>query len=267
MPFSKLLLTFATLIAAIPVMAAEPHVAPYATVDPAISFPDPARATRKKGAFIAPADLNLVGPGMTKGQLYTLLDVPHFHEGLFGSRRWNYILNFYSGTGRDYMQCQYQIQFDKHARVSGAYWRGQRCADLFAALLARPVPLTVAAAPAPVPVAEVAAKSYQVTFDFDQSDIRPDDEKVLASVAAELRQHLYRKIVVTGFADTTGSADYNDALGARRASNVSLALRKLLEADSGIQIYSRSGRDLAVQTGDQVREERNRRVSIDLIEG
>ena len=63
------------------------------------NFPNPEDAARKGGAFVAPEAVLRVTPGMTKSQVYTLLDVPHFSEGLFGERTWDYILNFYTGAG------------------------------------------------------------------------------------------------------------------------------------------------------------------------
>jgi len=106
-------------------------------VDDSIVFPAVDRASRKAGVFVAPRNIAMVTPGMTKQQIYPLLDVPHFHEGLFGVRRWNYILNFYTGNGDEFRGCQYQIQFDRNARVERTYFKEQECAGLLEQRLAR----------------------------------------------------------------------------------------------------------------------------------
>ncbi|MDE8650208.1 outer membrane protein assembly factor BamE [Novosphingobium album (ex Liu et al. 2023)] len=113
--------------------------------DSAAVFPDPTHATRKAGAFVPPRNVAMVVAGLTKQQVYTLLDVPHFHEGLFGVRRWNYILNFYTGSGNDHRSCQYQIRFDAKARVEAAYFHDQSCADLLASTFRAPAKAVTAA--------------------------------------------------------------------------------------------------------------------------
>lgn len=101
-------------------------------VDSAIEFPDPQRhAFPKTGLFVDPRNVALVAPGMTKREVYALLPPPHFGEGLLWVRRWNYVLNFYTGTESTYMKCQYQIRYDRHGRVTGTWFREQTCSDLF----------------------------------------------------------------------------------------------------------------------------------------
>ena len=104
-------------------------------VDATRAFPDAARATVREGQPVPPQTVAMVVPGMTKRQIYPLLGPPHFSEGLFGVRRWNYVLHFYTGSGTEQVSCQYQIGFDAKARVSGAWFRDQACADLFARAL------------------------------------------------------------------------------------------------------------------------------------
>ena len=100
-----------------------------AVVDPDRNWPDPARAVRDEGVFVSPAHVLRVLPGLSKSQIYTLLDVPHYREGLFGERKWDYLLNFYERPGTNVVQCQFQIHFTR-GKADGVYWRDQRCADL-----------------------------------------------------------------------------------------------------------------------------------------
>ena len=60
-----------------------------------------------------------------------------------------------------------------------------------------------------------------VYYAYDQSDITPESRKVIEANAEYLRQHPKVKVVVEGNADERGSAEYNVALGQRRADGVS----------------------------------------------
>lgn len=112
-------------------------------VSDAMTFPDVERATRKEGVFVSAHNIGMVTPGMTKEQVYALIGVPHFHEGLFGVRRWNYILNLYTGEGDKYVACQYQIRFDRKARVERTWFRESTCVNILEQHLAVDMPKTV----------------------------------------------------------------------------------------------------------------------------
>ena len=133
----------------------------HAMVDAAVVFPEVNQATRREGAFVSPHHVLMVTDGMTKKQIYTLLDLPHFTEGMFGVKRWNYILNFYTGQNSEYKSCQYQIQFDQKYRVSGTYWRDAECASLVERLLANADPVVKKA----VTVSEPLKYHVQIRFD------------------------------------------------------------------------------------------------------
>ncbi len=97
--------------------------------------------------------------------------------------------------------------------------------------------VTVAAAPAPAPTttaptltpAEMLARQVQdIHFDYDKSDIRPEDQSILQANATALKTifSMDNSFVVTieGHADERGSAEYNIGLGDRRAAAVRDAL-------------------------------------------
>ena len=69
----------------------------------------------------------------------------------------------------------------------------------------------------------------RVHFDFDRSDVRPDDAAVLEEKLAVLQRNPELQIQVTGHCDERGSDEYNFALGNRRA----LAAKRYL-TDRGI---------------------------------
>ena len=69
----------------------------------------------------------------------------------------------------------------------------------------------------------------RVHFEFDRSDVRPDDAAVLEEKLAVLQRNPDLQIQVTGHCDERGSDEYNFALGNRRA----LAAKRYL-TDRGI---------------------------------
>ncbi|MGM3371835.1 outer membrane protein assembly factor BamE, partial [Escherichia coli] len=68
----------------------------------AVHFPEASKASLKEGIYPDVADLRRFAPGMSKRQLYTLLGTPHFNEGMWGVREWNYLFNFRTAQGAEY---------------------------------------------------------------------------------------------------------------------------------------------------------------------
>jgi len=87
------------------------------------------------------------------------------------------------------------------------------------------VRITVAAAPLPARPEERQAtldelfreNVFDIYFDYDKADIRPDARDSLARTAEFLRTHADIRIVIEGHCDERGSTEYNIALGQRRA--------------------------------------------------
>jgi peptidoglycan-associated lipoprotein len=65
-----------------------------------------------------------------------------------------------------------------------------------------------------------------IYFDFDKSEIRPDQVSRLEASASWLKQHHGIKFTVEGDCDDRGSEEYNLALGDRRANRVKEFLTK-----------------------------------------
>ena len=61
-------------------------------------------------------------------------------------------------------------------------------------------------------------------FDYDSYEIRPDAQTILAQDASFLAAHPTLKVVVGGYCDDRGSAEYNLALGENRANAAKQAL-------------------------------------------
>jgi peptidoglycan-associated lipoprotein len=85
----------------------------------------------------------------------------------------------------------------------------------------------MAEAQAGVGVTQEKASPFQdILFDFDQSAIREDAKPVLAGIAAYLAKNPGAQIIIEGHCDSRGTAEYNMALGERRAESA----RKYLAA-------------------------------------
>ncbi|PWD99855.1 OmpA family protein [Marinilabilia rubra] len=59
-----------------------------------------------------------------------------------------------------------------------------------------------------------------VFFDFDRSNIKPDEHKVLAMVAKFMKENPEERILVQGYCDERGTDDYNIRLSQRRCDAV-----------------------------------------------
>lgn len=105
--------------------------------------------------------------------------------------------------------------------------------------------------------------SYVIYFDFDKSNVRASEEATLQRVAQEIRQYDPAQITVTGHTDSSGAADYNQALSRRRADAVVFALQNRGISSEVLDEEARGESALAVETGDGVKLQDNRRVVID----
>jgi peptidoglycan-associated lipoprotein len=99
-------------------------------------------------------------------------------------------------------------------------------ADATARLTVNAAAVAPQAAAAPQAIDEQAFEQNvkPVFFDYDSYDIRPDAQSTLAQNAAFLAAHPTLKIVIGGYCDDRGSAEYNLALGENRANSAKQAL-------------------------------------------
>lgn len=89
---------------------------------------------------------------------------------------------------------------------------------------------------------EIKAKTVpgnrSVYYGFDKSEIGPEARSLIEANAQYLRDHPETKIRVEGNADERGSAEYNLALGQRRAEGVSKMLRLLGVPEARVEAVS-----------------------------
>lgn len=123
-----------------------------------------------------------------------------------------------------------------------------------------------------MPVFEAERKIYAfvVEFDFNYSNIRPEEKKNLDSAVSLLSTYPNSTVVVSGHTDSVGTDMYNMRLGYSRASEVSgyvekylLERVKKLRHKIEIRTYGES-QPVATNSTDEGRQ-RNRRVEIAII--
>jgi peptidoglycan-associated lipoprotein len=82
-----------------------------------------------------------------------------------------------------------------------------------------PPPPPVAAPPPPMPPVMEEMVFKNIHFDFDKSFIRDDAKPNLQAVADYMKGHKDAKVRIEGHCDERGTAEYNLALGERRATS------------------------------------------------
>ena len=106
--------------------------------------------------------------------------------------------------------------------------------------------------------AEVAFEA--VYFDFDKSDLRQDARDVLSKNAETiLKSFANAKIQIEGHCDERGSAEYNLALGERRAKSVQKYLTTIRVKPENLSIISYGKEKPAVAGSDEAAWSKNRR--------
>lgn len=184
-----------------------------------VRFPDADSAWLKGGTFVDVAQLRRIGRGMTKNQVRELVSYPHFSEGLFGPKEWDYLFNFRTGRGDEFVTCQYKVVY-KDGVSDAMYWKDPACAGYLQPQVSEVVrPLAAAAAPQRFKVAADAL------FAFDKSgaaDMLPEGRKQLDELAAQLKGQYKRldTVTVIGHTDRLGSDSYNQTLSIARAATV-----------------------------------------------
>jgi outer membrane protein OmpA-like peptidoglycan-associated protein len=123
---------------------------------------------------------------------------------------------------------------------------------------------TQATTPVAVPVPE--NEGHTIYFDYNKSDIRPSEQAKIDRVAQEIRAGHHEHVTVAGHTDTVGSAAYNMTLSQKRVHVITTALiadgisKDVLNEVLDDKAYGKT--DLAVQTGNNVKNQANRRTVI-----
>ena len=174
-----------------------------------VVFPDMDRAWLKSGAIMDPVHVRSMGLGLTKNQVRSIIQYPHFSEGLFGPKQWDYIFNFKKPDG-SYLTCQYQVHFDEHNKTKGTYWNTRECAQFVNPAQKQPT--------------HTISLGADGLFAFGKSslnDLQPEGRTKLERLSQQIREgYNLESIAVTGHTDRIGSAASNLALSQARADTV-----------------------------------------------
>lgn len=104
-----------------------------------------------------------------------------------------------------------------------------------------------------------------VLFRNDSAELSDRAARVIEDLAEEARHHPGAPIVVDGYTDTTGSNEHNLTLSHERAESVADALMQAGVNGRRIETHGFGETRLAVPTGDDVSERKNRRVVVRLM--
>ncbi len=111
-------------------------------------------------------------------------------------------------------------------------------------------------------VRPLAPVHFVLHFASDATDLTPESAGRLDEIVAAIRDRVSEVVSVVGHSDTSGNAAYNVALSTRRAEAVRDLLVARGVAVASIQVTSHGETNPLVPTGDNVKEERNRRVEV-----
>ncbi len=117
---------------------------------------------------------------------------------------------------------------------------------------------------APPPPPPTPTGPWVAYFDFDDSAITEQGREQINAAVNAAASLPGSQVLLTAHTDTSGSEQYNLDLSSRRAESVVSAMGELGVSDDRITASAVGESDPAVDTGDGVREQANRRVEIRL---
>jgi outer membrane protein OmpA-like peptidoglycan-associated protein len=170
-------------------------------------FPDPTTAVRPEGSFVNVNNLRNVRPGMTKAELYELTGVPHFKEGAFGVKEWDYIFHF-SKSDNTVLTCQYKVLFNSSMKAESFYFKPDNCLSQLSE--------SNKILPA---VAEVL--SADGLFDFGSAKLSRQGQLQLQILSEKLAKENKEEqhVLITGYTDRIGDPARNKKLSHARAES------------------------------------------------
>lgn len=169
-----------------------------------VTFPDLNKTWIDAPTHPNSENLGKIEKGMSKDQVYFLIDHPQYAEGLYAVREWDYVFNLKKKAGDPDKICQFKVIFDKDYRVGSTFYNPKGCADV-----------------APVQLSNQNLElESDFLFDFDKDLIKQDGYEKIAQTASQIDKNMVRSVRVLGYTDPLGSDAYNQKLSQRRANAV-----------------------------------------------
>jgi outer membrane protein OmpA-like peptidoglycan-associated protein len=103
---------------------------------------------------------------------------------------------------------------------------------------------------------------FVLYFEKDSDTLTPESARQYQAVFADIKRRSVYEVEVIGHTDTRGNPPHNQQLSMSRAEMIRVRLEHDGISAKSISVAGRGQLDLAVPTGDQVAEPKNRRVEI-----
>lgn len=126
----------------------------------------------------------------------------------------------------------------------------------------RPAEISVrVAAPAPLPM---EATHTDVYFDFKSVRLRADAVRTLQEKAASMERSSTWGVLVQGYADRQGPAEYNRALALKRAETVKQFLVELGVPETSVKVATVGADGVLCEEATRERQQQTRRVQLEI---
>lgn len=119
----------------------------------------------------------------------------------------------------------------------------------------------------PQALLKTEALRADVYFDFGRSRLSHEANTILQEQAEILKNQSNWALLLQGYTDQRGPAEYNKALGLRRAEAVKQHLVELGLPDTSIKVMSSGKEGLICEEDSKECRQRNRRVHLELVKG
>ncbi len=176
-----------------------------------LDWPKIEDAYQEEGIFPNMSNLENISKGMSKEELYYLIERPHFSE-MNGADEWNYIMKFKKHDG-SVKVCQYKILFDEDDRAQSFFWKPKNC-------LEKPVEKVVINSDTLFPVFPKADALFPSNMGSTEHIMQTGKEQLNELARKILKSKGNPKVLLVGHADFRGSYAYNMELSKKRALSV-----------------------------------------------